>query len=87
MRDSGDSAVGAIVFLLFFIALPIFLAMSNPTQTEMLQKVQRDGWVPVGFERTNLVLFSWVQVNGFTGAKATFVGIGGGIFKMPWSDD
>jgi hypothetical protein len=63
------------------------LAFSNPTEVDMLKRIGTDGWIPIGFERTNLILFNWVRVNGITGAEGTYVGIAGGIFKLPWWDD
>lgn len=63
-----------------------FLAFTNPTEMDMRQRLMSDGWSVVGFERTNLILFNWVNVNGFTGAKGTYFGIAGMVFKAPWSD-
>lgn len=67
------------------IGLLVFLAVSNPTEIDMRTRIGQDGWVPVGFERTNLGLLSWVNINGFSGAKATYLGVGGKIIQLSGS--
>lgn len=77
--DRGKSKIGCFLIALIVAAVLAFL---NPTEAEMRQKIGQDGWVPVAFERTNLILFNWVSVSGFTGATAKYLGIAGAIFKI-----
>jgi hypothetical protein len=76
------SGCGSAFGWLIAIAAGVFLAFTNPTETDMRQKIAKDGWAPVGFERTNLLVLNWVSVTGFTGAKAKYLGIAGRIFKI-----
>jgi hypothetical protein len=82
-RDTRTALKRAkFAFGLLTLGGAVFLAISNPTEVDMRNRLGRDGWVPVGFERTNLVLLSWVNVNGLSGAKATYLGVGGTIFQL-----
>jgi zinc ribbon protein len=78
----GGSGAGCIFLGLIALAVGVFFAFTNPTEADMRQKIAQDGWAPVGFERTNLIVFNWVSVTGFTGAKAKYLGIAKGIFKI-----
>ena len=64
------SHAGCIFLGLIAVLLAAFLAFTNPTEADMRKKITEDGWAPVGFERTNLIVVNWVSVTGFTGAKA-----------------
>ncbi|MFT3784806.1 MAG: hypothetical protein QM770_01400 [Tepidisphaeraceae bacterium] len=77
--NGGGGAVGGVIFL--FI-VTVVLGIFNPSEADLRERIARDGWSPVGFERTNLVVLSWVKVTGFTGAKSTYVGVCGGIFQI-----
>ncbi len=76
----GNSGAGCLVFLVILAVIFLGLLVSNPSETDLRQKAAQDGWVPVGFERTNLGVMSIVKVNGFTGEKKTYIGIAGTIF-------
>src|SRR5262245_45943559 len=76
------AGVGKAFGCLITVGVAAFLAFTNPTEADMRQRIAKDGWAPVSFERTNLVLCNWVSVHGFTGAKAKYLGIGGMIFKI-----
>jgi hypothetical protein len=76
------SHAGCIFLGIIALVVAAFLAFTNPTEADMRKKITEDGWVPVGFERTNLIVLNWVSVTGFTGAKAKYFGIGGKIFKI-----
>lgn len=81
-RSDTGSGVGKALGCLIVLVVAAVLAFTNPTETDMRQKIARDGWAPVGFERTNLVVLNWVSVTGFTGAKAKYLGIAGMIIKI-----
>jgi hypothetical protein len=74
--------LGKVFGCLIVIVAGVFLAFTNPTEADMRARIAQDGWAPVGFERTNLVLFNWVSVTGFTGAKGKYLGIAGQIIKI-----
>lgn len=85
VRSGGGGGGCGVVFFLVLLVAGAILAFTNPTEADLRQKVAQDGWVPVSFERTNLVVCNWVRITGATGAKATYVGIGGQVFKLPGS--
>jgi len=60
----------------------IFLALNNPSEKDMRAAITKDGWLPTSFERTNLLVCSWANVKGLTGAKATFVGVAGKVIQV-----
>lgn len=82
MSDEKDGAAvnGLGYFVLIIIAL--FLAFTNPTEFEVRRQIVVDGWVPLGYERTNLLVFSYARITGFTGAKAIYIGVGGNVFQL-----
>jgi hypothetical protein len=82
IQQPPSSGVGRLFGCLLVLIAAGLLAFSNPTEADMRQKIARDGWAPVGFERTNLVVCNWVSVTGFTGAKAKYLGIAGQIIKL-----
>jgi hypothetical protein len=79
-----SSGVGKLIALAI---IALVLGLLNPTELELRQRIGKDGWAPVEFDRTNVVVCNWVRITGFKGGKATYLAICGGIFKMPWSDD
>ncbi len=81
------SRAGCIFLGLLALVAAAFLAFTNPTEADMRKKIGEDGWAPVGFERTNLIVLNWVSVTGFTGAKAKYIGIAGWIFKIDQPKD
>ena len=80
--EKPGMGAGCVVAFIFALAVGGFLAFTNPSESDMRKKIAEDGWFPVGFERTNLIIMNWVNVDGATGAKAKYLGIGGGIFKL-----
>jgi hypothetical protein len=74
----GALRIGCLVAVVIAVAL----AITNPTDAEVRKKIVADGWVPVRAERTDLWLLSYTNIVGFTGAKATYVGIGGNVFGV-----
>ena len=85
MSDSGSS--GGVGRWIALAVLAVIFGLVNPTELDLRQRIAKDGWAPVEFDRTNVVVCSWVRITGFQGGKATYLGICGGIFKMPWSDE
>jgi zinc ribbon protein len=83
---SGGGGGGCVFGILVLIVLFAIGAFTNPTEADLRQKIAKDGWVPVSFERTNLIFCNWARITGATGAKATYLGIGGQVFKLPGSD-
>jgi hypothetical protein len=81
-KAGSGFGVGCLILVILALAVGGFLAFTNPTESDMRKKIAEDGWVPVGFERTNLIIFNWVSIEGATGAKAKYMGIGGQIFKL-----
>jgi hypothetical protein len=79
-EGSGSGSRGSGLGLLALIVIAILLAINNPSEADMRQKATKDGWVPVSFERTNLIIFSFVKIQGFTGEKKTYFGVAGQIF-------
>lgn len=73
--------------LISYGVLVLALGVLNPTELDLRQRIAKDGWAPVEFDRTNVLVCSWVRITGFQGGKATYLGVCGGIFKMPWSDE
>jgi hypothetical protein len=62
------------------VLVAVVLAVTNPSDAEVRQQILADGWAPVRADRTDLRLLSYTRIVGFTGAKATYVGIGGRVF-------
>ena len=85
-KSGGGGGGGCIIGGLILLAGLAVLAFTNPTEADLRQKITKDGWVPVGFERTNITVCSWVRVTGATGAKGTYLGIAGAVIKLPGSD-
>jgi hypothetical protein len=79
---AAGAGFGKLVALLIAVVAAAFLAFTNPTEADMRAQLARDGWAPVGFERTNLVVLNWVSVTGFTGARAKYLGIAGQVVKV-----
>jgi hypothetical protein len=79
---SGGGAAGAVVVGV----IGLLLAFTNPTAGDIQRRIAQDGWVPVEQERTSIIVMSWIKIRGWQGGHATYVGIGGGVFKTPWSD-
>jgi hypothetical protein len=78
---------GGVGKLIALAILALVLGLLNPSELDLRQRIGKDGWAPVEFERTNVIVCNWVRITGFKGGKATYLAICGGIFKMPWSDD
>jgi zinc-ribbon domain len=85
-QTGGGGGGGCLLGTLILLVLGAVLAFTNPTEADLRQKIAKDGWVPVGFERTNLVVCNWARITGATGAKATYLGIAGQVIKLPGSD-
>ena len=85
-RKSSGTGGCCLVGGLLLVAVVAVLAFTNPTEADIQQQIAKDGWVPAGFERTNVTVCSWVRITGATGAKATYLGVGGQVFKLPGSD-
>lgn len=83
---AGGGGGGCVFGILVLIVLFVIGAFTNPTEADLRLKINKDGWVPVGFERTNLIFCNWVRITGATGAKATYLGIAGQVIKLPGSD-
>jgi hypothetical protein len=80
MSDTGDSSSTRSWLIAGIVAL--FLAISNPTEEQMVIRVAEDGWVPTRLEHKNFVVCRLTYVEGFTGAKATYLGALGNIWKL-----
>ena len=76
----GEAEKGGVAVLAILAVFALLLLSLNPPETDLRQRAGKDGWMPVGFERTNLGLLSIVKVNGFTGQKTTYIGFAGMIF-------
>jgi hypothetical protein len=61
---SGGGGGCALIGGLILLAGLAVLAFTNPTEADLRNQIGKDGWVPVGFERTNLVVCNWVRITG-----------------------
>jgi hypothetical protein len=83
MSDTGDSGSTRSWLVAIFVGLvALLLAISNPTEEQMVIRVAEDGWVPTRLEHKNFVVCRLTYVEGFTGAKATYLGALGNIWKL-----
>lgn len=83
----AKNSEGTVAAIAIIVIAALLLLFTNPTRRTMDSRIGADGWYPVDYDHTDLLLFSMVKIRGFNGGYATYLGIFGDVYKMPWSDD
>ncbi len=86
MSDDKSSAAAKGVGSLVPIVIAGLLLFTNPSEFEVRQQIAMDGWVPVDYEHTNLLVLSFAKITGFMGGKAVYIGVAGNVFELGGGD-
>ena len=69
-------------YLAVVLLAGVLLCNSKPTDQEVRAKVVQDGWLPVDVKRTDIVVARIYEIQGFTGAEATYVAVAGQVICL-----